>query len=109
MQAVPKDLGDWRAAVEFFLGPFGCGKNLDEVAAVDFARAVERDVDAYCRQGLGALVAKLGADLPVQLRTPVTRMQSTRNFVEIETARGRINARAAVVTASTGVLAADRI
>ena len=36
-------------------------------------------------------------------------MQSTRNFVEIETARGRINARAAIVTVSTGVLAADKI
>ena len=109
MQALPKDLGEWRPAVEFFLGPFGCGKNLDEVSAVDFARSVERDVDAYCRQGLGALVAKLGTDLPVQLKTPVTRMQSTRNFVEIETTRGRINARAAIVTASTGVLAADKI
>jgi len=109
MQALPKDLGEWRPAVEFFLGPFGCGKNLDEVSAVDFARSVERDVDAYCRQGFGALVAKLGAELPVQLRMPVTRMQSTRNFVEIETARGRINARAAIVTASTGVLAADKI
>ena len=109
MQALPKDLGEWRPAVEFFLGPFGCGKNLDEVSAVDFARSVERDVDAYCRQGFGALVAKLGADFPVQLRMPVTRMQSTRNFVEIETARGRINARAAIVTASTGVLAADKI
>ena len=71
MQALPKDLGDWRPAVEFVLGPFGCGKNLDEISAVDFARSVERDVDAYCRQGLGALVAKLGSDLPVQLRAPV--------------------------------------
>ena len=109
MQALPKDLGEWRPAVEFVLGPFGCGKNLDEISAVDFARSVERDVDSYCRQGFGALVAKLGSELTVQLKMPVTRMQSTRNFVEIETARGRINARAAIVTASNGVLAADKI
>src|SRR6185295_7901284 len=76
MQALPKDLGEWRPAVEFVLGPFGCGKNLDEVSAVDFARSVERDIDAYCRQGFGALVTKLAADLPVQLGVPVTRMQS---------------------------------
>src|SRR5204863_77888 len=25
-QALPKDLGDWRSTIEFFLGPFGCGK-----------------------------------------------------------------------------------
>ena len=107
-QALPKDLGDWRAAVEFVLGPFGCGKNLEEVSAVDFARSLERDVDAFCRQGFGALLAKL-ADMPVQINTPVQRMTSTRNSVEIETARGRIVARAAIVTASNGVLAAGKI
>jgi monoamine oxidase len=109
MQALPKDLGEWRPAVEFVLGPFGCAKNLDEISAVDFSRSLERDVDAFCRQGFGALLAKLGADLPVQLNVPVTRMQSARNFVEIETARGRINARAAIVTVSNGVLAAEKI
>ena len=36
-------------------------------------------------------------------------MQSTRNFVEIETGRGRIKARAAIVTVSTAVLAAEKI
>jgi monoamine oxidase len=108
-QALPKDLGDWRASVEFALGPFGCGKNLDDVSALDFARSVERDIDAFCRQGLGALVAKLAEGLPAQLRMPVLQMQSTRNSVEIETARGRINARAAIVTVSTGVLLADKI
>src|SRR4030095_15033783 len=71
MQALPKDLGDWRAAVEFVLGPFGCAKNLDEVSAVDFARALERDTDAFCRQGFGALVAKLAIDLPVQFGVAV--------------------------------------
>jgi monoamine oxidase len=45
----------------------------------------------------------------VQLRTPVARMHSTRNFVEIDTARGLIKARAAIVTVSTGVLAAEKI
>jgi monoamine oxidase len=109
MQALPKDLGEWRPAVEFVLGPFACGKNLDEISAVDFARSLERDVDAFCRQGFGALLARLAADLPVQLGVPVARMHSTRNFVEIETARGRINARAAIVTVSTGVLEAGKI
>jgi monoamine oxidase len=109
MQALPKDLGEWRPAVEFVLGPFGCGKNLDEISVVDFARSLERDVDAFCRQGFGALLAKLAAELPVQLNMPVARMLSLRNVIEIETARGRINARAAIVTASTGVLEAGKI
>jgi len=108
-QALPKDLGDWQPAVEFVLGPFGCGKDLDQISALDFSRSAERDVDAFCRQGLGALLAKLGADLAVQLKAPVTRMQSTRNFVEMDTGRGFIKARAAIVTVSTGVLAAEKI
>jgi monoamine oxidase len=109
MQALPKDLGEWRPAVEFVLGPFGCAKNLDEISVVDFSHSLERDVDAFCRQGFGALLAKLGADLPVQLNMPVLRMQWARNAVEIETTRGRITARAVIVTVSNGVLAADKI
>jgi monoamine oxidase len=107
-QTLPKDLGDWRPPVEFVLGPFGCGKNLEDVSAMDFARSQERDVDSFCRQGFGALLAKL-ADMPVQINTPVQRIVSTRNAVEIETARGRIVARAAIVTVSNGVLGAEKI
>jgi monoamine oxidase len=109
IKALPKDLGDWRPAVEFVLGPFGCAKTLDEISAVDFARALERDVDAFCRQGFGALLAKLATELPAQLGTPVTRIASGRNNVEVTTTRGVIYARAAVITVSTGVLAANKI
>jgi monoamine oxidase len=109
-QALPKDLGDWRATVEFILGPFGCGKNLADVSAQDFAHSAERDVDAFCRQGFGSLVARLGANLPLQLGTPVSRIElSGRAGVEIETARGRIAARGVIVTVSTGVLTAGKI
>jgi len=109
-QALPKDLGDLRPAVEFVLGPFGCGKDLNEVSAGDFAKSAERDVDSFCRQGYGTLLSRLGEGLPVQLGTPVTAIQfSSRNPVEVETARGHIGASAVIVTASTGVLAADKI
>ena len=108
-QALPKDLLDWRRTVEFVLGPFGCGKELSEVSAQDFAKSVERDVDSFCRQGFGALIAKLGAGLPVQLSNPVTRIDWGRNGVEVETTKGHISARTAIVTVSTGVLAAGKI
>jgi monoamine oxidase len=107
-QALPKDLLDWRPTVEFVLGPYGCGKDLTEISAVDFARSAERDVDAFCRQGLGALLAKLADGLPVRLATPATRID-TSHGVEVETAKGRISARAAIVTVSTDVLAAGKI
>ena len=109
-QALPKDLLDLRPAVEFLLGPFGCSKDLNEVSAGDFAKGGERDLAAFCRQGLGTLVAKLGEALPVQLGTPVTAINwSPRESLEIDTPRGRVGASAVIVTASTGVLAAAKI
>src|SRR5690606_34337004 len=55
-QALPKDLGDWRATIEFVLGPYTCGKDLAAVSAADFARSAERDSAAFCRQGFGTLL-----------------------------------------------------
>ena len=109
-QVLPKELQDWRPTIEFVLGPYGCGKDLAEVSAMDFARSAERDTDVFCRQGLGALLAKLAEGLPVQLASPVTRIDlAVRGGVEIATPRGRILADGVIVTASTGVLAAGKI
>lgn len=109
-QALPKELYDWRQTIEFALGPFGCTKDLAEISAVDFARSVERDTDAFCRQGFGALVAKLADGLPAQLAVPATKIDLTnRGRVEIETPRGRLRADGVIVTVSTGVLAAGKI
>ncbi len=109
-QAMPKDLADWRATVDFHLGPFGCAKDLSEVSALDFARSWERDVDAFCRQGFGTLLAKLADGLPVQLGTAVNAIDSKpRGEVILETAKGRLAARAVIVTASTNVLLAGKI
>ncbi|HWV52238.1 NAD(P)/FAD-dependent oxidoreductase [Pseudorhodoplanes sp.] len=105
-QAMPKDLGEWQQSIEFYLGAFGCGKDFADLSAADFQRSNERDVDAYCRQGFGALLAKLGEGLPVQLSTPVTRIvPQARGGITIETAKGALQARTVIVTVSTNVLA----
>jgi monoamine oxidase len=109
-QALPKDLGEWRATVDFILGPYGCAKDLTDISAVDFVRSAERDIDAFCRQGLGTLLVRLAAGLPVQLSTPVTRIGwAGRGGVEVETAQGKIEARAAIVTVSTDLLVSGKI
>ena len=108
-RALPRDLGNWKATIEFVLGPFACGKDLGQLSAVDLARVPERDIEAFCRQGYGALLARLAADLPVQLAAPAQRIGWDRNGVDIATASGTVRARAAIVTASTNVLAANRI
>src|SRR5216684_26382 len=108
-QALPKDLGEWRATMEFVLGPFGCGKDLDEVSAMDVARSAERNVDAFCREGVGTLLAKLAAGLPIQFSTPMKGIDWGGKWVEVQTVRGDLRTRAVIITASTGVLAAGKI
>jgi monoamine oxidase len=109
-QVLPKDLGDWRNTIEFFLGPFSSGKDLTEVSAFDFAKSTERDLAAFCRQGFGTLLAKLASNLPVRLSTPVTRIDHGRRVgCAVETAKGLIEANAVIVTASTNVLASSGI
>lgn len=110
LQALPKDLFDWRNTVEYVLGPLAYGKDLRELSAVDVSKAVERDAAAFCRQGLGPLMAALAGGLNVRLSTPVNRVNTwVRGKVEVETGRGTIVARGAIVTASTNVMAAGKI
>ena len=107
-QALPADLGDWQSTVEFVLGPYAFAKDLAQLSAVDFARAAERNAGAFCRQGYGALLAGLGGGLVAQVSTPVSAIEVDRN-VTVQTPRGGIVARTAIVTASANVLAAGRI
>jgi len=107
-QALPSDLGDWRPSIEFVLGPYGCGKDLTQVSAADFAKSAERNADAFCRQGFGTLIASFAEGIAVKLSTPAT-MIDTRRDVAVETPNGTIAARAAIVTSSTNVIASGAI
>ena len=108
-QALPKDLGDWRATIEFVLGHSACGKALSDISASDFARSVGRDVAAFCRQGLSTLLGKLALGSPIRFYSPVTRIGWGGRLVEAETGGTVLTARTAIVTASTGVLSSGKI
>lgn len=107
--ALPKDIGDWAGTAEFVLGANFTGKDLKDVSVVDKARAQDRNSAIACRQGLGTLIAKLGAELPLSLSTPANRISWSNRDVTVETPGGKIAARAAVVTVSSNVLAAGNI
>jgi monoamine oxidase len=102
--ALPKDMGDWAATVEFLLGANATGKDLKELSAIDKIRAQDRSSALACRQGLGTLIAKLGDGVPVSLATPATRISWSGRDVTVETQAGKIAARAAIVTLSSDVL-----
>lgn len=104
-QAVPNDLGDWRGAVEFVLGPYACAKDLAKVSSLDFSRSAERNRAAFCKQGFGAMLAALGHGLNIHLATPATAVDA-RSAITVQTAKGTITARTAIVTVPTSVIAA---
>ena len=108
---LPKDLGEWRSTVEFAFGPYNSGKDLNEISALDFSRSGERDIGAFCRQGYGALLAKLAEGIPVELDTAVKAVDVTGRGARVEatTSKGTISGRFMIVTASTNVLLSDRI
>ena len=103
-QAMPGDLGDWRATIEFVLGPYNCGKDLAQVSALDFAKATERRSAAFCKPGAGALLAGLAQGLAIQPATPALSIESRRG-VTVATTAGAISATTAIVTVPTNVIA----
>jgi len=107
--ALPKDLGDWAATIDFVLGPLATGKDLRALSALDALRVQDRTSLIGCPQGLGTLLTKLAEQLPVALSTPVTRIAWSGRDVGVETAAGRIAARAVIVTASTNVLVSGKL
>jgi phytoene dehydrogenase-like protein len=72
--ALPTDLGVWQSTAEFVLGPYATGKDLRDLSVTERARVPERASPVAARQGLGAVLVKLAADVPVSLATPATRV-----------------------------------
>lgn len=59
--------------------------------------------------GYGALLARHAAGVPVELSTPVERIEWGRSRLRVVTGRGVLEGRAVVLTVSTNVLAAEAI
>lgn len=92
-----------------FSGPMDFGADDDEISIEDYKAAADLDPNYFTREGFGALIHRWGADVPVTLSTPVRRIRWDGPGVEVETARGTIRGKAAIVTVSTGVLAFEEI
>ncbi len=109
-QVLPKNLGDWRPTIDFVLGPYTCGKELSQVSTVDLARAGDRNSNAFCRQGFGAVLTKLAAGLPLLLGTQVRTIEWWSQLrLEVNTTEGAFRTAAAIVTVSTNALAAGML
>ena len=81
------------------------GVDPERLSTLDYARYRDGGGNWQVVDGYGALVARFGAGLPVELGTPVVRIRWGGRTVAVETARGTLEGRTVVVTASTSVLA----
>lgn len=81
----------------------------DRASAADIAAYVPAEGDWLVTEGLGSVIAHLGAGLPIRCDCPVTAIDWSGPGVRVETAQGTLEAPQVIVTVSTGVLAAERI
>ncbi|MGE4220191.1 MAG: flavin monoamine oxidase family protein, partial [Alphaproteobacteria bacterium] len=100
--------GRWGALFDAWLGMSGA-VNADALSTLDYASYRDTAENWPVREGFGALVARWGEGMPVSLSTPVLTIRWDGPGVRLETARGTLETHAAIVTVSTGVLAADAI
>lgn len=85
------------------------GVDPDLASTLDFVRYADTFENWPVRDGYGALIARWGADVPVELSTPVERIVWSGREVELGGARGTLYARAVILTVSVGVLEAGHI
>lgn len=107
---MPSEDRAWLAAAGARIGPLDMGLDLDQVSVKDWFNRHEAEPSRLVRQGLGTLVARLAAGLPISVGTTVLRISQVRGgTVEVQTSRGGLRARAVIVTTSVGVLASGSI
>lgn len=101
--------GEWHGMFEAAFTA-KAGISARHASAQDFARYVWEGDDLPMLEGLGALVARHARGIDVQLATPVTRIAwGGASGVAVDTPQGTLQARAAIVTVSTGVLSNEVI
>src|SRR5579883_1993681 len=107
-QAMPDD--PWAITVETWEGPIICVAGADEFSLRDWKRNLLSGGNLVPEGGIGAFVERrLGEGLDIRRNTPATRVRWSGSGVAVETPTGTIAAHSAIITVSTGVLAAGGI
>ena len=85
------------------------GAEPEDLSLRDYANYRNTGQNWRLRNGYGALVERLGCNLPVTLNTPVTKIDWSGGTVIVESAGGCLHARTVIITVPTSVLAAGQI
>jgi monoamine oxidase len=106
--AVAADGGAWGPLAEAVVTWY-TSMDSDQVSTRDIFNANDTNVDWPIVEGYGALVARYGEGLPVWLATPAARIAWGDHAVVVDTPKGAVQARAAVIAVPTDVLASGEI
>ncbi len=87
----------------------GTSRDIDQVSVLDVTNYNDTDENWPLREGFGALVARWAAEVPVTLNAKAERVTWSGSGVKVETAKGTITGRTALITVSTNVLTAGGI
>ncbi len=98
----------WTPVFDHFT-TLGTSVDPDQVGVEDTASYNDTGENWPLKDGFGALIAQFGADVDVTLNCAVRRIDWSGGEIGLETAKGRIAARRALVTVSTGILGAGDI
>ena len=83
--------------------------DVDQVSVVDVMAYCDTNENWPLRDGYGTLLSRIGGDIRVSLNCAVRAIDWTGSGVRVETAKGTVAARHALLTVSTGILAAGDI
>jgi monoamine oxidase len=100
--------GRWRPLLDQWIGAVN-GVDPEEASTLDHANYRDTGENWPVRDGYGALVARHGAGVPVELETAADRIDWGGKDVRVETRKGVIVGKGAILTVSTGVLASGLI
>lgn len=108
IEEVLPDLGVWTPSVRYFLQLMACD-DLDRISTLAYGDYVDTDLNWPVTSGYGNLIASMAEGLPIKLNTQVKAVNQGAGAVQVETTNGQIEAKAAILTASTNILLSDEI
>ena len=89
--------------------PLHTSADCDQISVADLVAYNDTEENWAVRDGYGTLIARYGEDLPVTLNAPVTEIDWSGPRLRLTGPKGTVSARAAILTVSTGILAAGDI
>lgn len=84
-------------------------RDVDQASVKDTMNYLRKEDDLAVASGLGNLLARYGANIPVSLNTAVRKIDTSGTDIRLDSSKGRIHAEKIILTVSTGVLAARQI